>query len=135
MGKAVKPPIEDGTGEVEGVKRTELWDWQECINPLQPIPRPFGRVGNGDDTCGTCARRRSRSAPEDLWYLFPVVDSVVCLRICGTFTRRRYGTTPAVFSVLAPYDSSLSSNFRLASLSYVFTMRILSSTSSRKKSL
>ena len=87
MGRAVKPSIEDGTGEVEGVKRTELWDWQECINPLQPFPdRLVGRV-----------MMMVLVVPS------PVVDAVVRLRICGTFTRSRFRSTPEDLWYLYPY--------------------------------
>ena len=45
IGRAVKPSIEDGVGDLVGMKRTYLWDWHKCINKLQPIPDHFiGRV-------------------------------------------------------------------------------------------
>ena len=76
MERAVKPSIEDGMGEVVGMKRTVLWVWRECHNDLQFYPRPSGRAGCDDGTCGTIARSRYRGVPA----VFSVVDTVPRLR-------------------------------------------------------
>ena len=90
MERAVKPSIDDGMGEVVGMKRTVLWVWRECHNDLQSHPRPSGRAGCDDDPCGTFSRSRCRSVPA----VFSVVGTVLRLRICGTFSRSRFRSVP-----------------------------------------
>ena len=68
--------------------------------PTSALPRPFGRAGNDDATCGTFSRNRCRSVPA----VCSVVGMVVRLRFCGAFACSMYGSTPEEFPVVGTVE-------------------------------
>ena len=96
------------------VYKLSIWLGRNVSTIFSRIPRPEGRAGCVDGTCGTSIRRRFRSVP----VVSSVVGTVVRLRICGTFARRRCRSTPAIFK-----ERWLGFYFRLR---YSFNTRVCS---------